>query len=172
MKSKTLNTLSYTGVVTLSRYIGSKKVELTKIHNSGTLALFDFLADCFIGAFTDAEDKRPTKIKVLNRTVTPDGVTSYTSASGFVHLLTTPEKVFNEKANQIFVCYSFLVPRDIINNIANTKGLALGLYAKKALKNEENTEDFSAVCNIDSIKDLSTNTSLVVDWELAITNSK
>lgn len=169
MKSKILNTLSYTGTVTLSRYVGSKKIEIAQIHNTGGAMLFDFLSDCLIDDFTAAESKRPTKIKVLNRTAI-DGTYSYTSASGFIHLLTKPEKI--SKDNQSCVRYSFLIPRDVINNIDSTDGLALGLYAKKALNDESDVENFSACCDINAAKSLFNNTSLVVDWELSITNSK
>ena len=167
MKSKTLNTLSYTGVVTLSRYIGSKKVELMQLHNTGGSELFNFISDCFLGNFSEAENERPTKIKVLNYD-TVEGIKHYTSASGFIHLLTKPEKV--SKDNQSCIRYSFLIPRDVINNIDNEPGLALGLYAKRTLNDESVVENFSAVCDISYAKSLFNNISLVVDWELTITN--
>ena len=169
MKSKILSTLSYTGVVTLSRYTGSKKIELAQLHNTGGSELFNFISDCFLGNFSDAENERPTKIKVLNYSIV-EGSYTYTSASGFVHLLTKPEKI--SKDNQSCIRYSFLIPRDVINNIANTERLALGLYSKKSLNDESVVENFSAVCDITSAKNLFNNTSLVVDWELIITNSK
>ena len=64
-KNKAINTFTYTGVVTLSQYIGSKKIQVAQVHNAGGASLFEFLADCLIGDIEIAQTKRPTKIKLI-----------------------------------------------------------------------------------------------------------
>ena len=119
MKNKALNTLSYTGIVTLFKYVGSKKVKLAQAYNSGGPSLFNFLADCLIGEFSTAQASKPAKIMLLNKT--EDG---YESISGFVFLRTKPEKV--EVNHQCRIRYSFMVPRDLVEG-SNASSLSIGL---------------------------------------------
>lgn len=171
MKSKILSTLTYSGVVTLSKYTGSKKVELAQLHNEGSNMLFDFFTDCLAGNFEDAEAERPNKIRVINREKVADGVYQYTAASAsFIHLVGIPEKLEGKSG----IRYSFIIPKDLINNIESTGAgeLALGLYAKKILRDDSDLKNFSAICDITSVRSLfnASNSALVVDWELTISN--
>ena len=59
MKNTAINTLKYTGIVTLSQYIGSKKRQIARMHNEGGDALFRFLANCLAGDFTTAKLTMP-----------------------------------------------------------------------------------------------------------------
>lgn len=161
MKNKALNTLGYTGIVTLSRNVGSKKIKIAQVHNTGASSLFDFLSDCLIGEFEVARLTRPAKIKLLY----VDG-SSYSSASGFIGLLTKPVKV--HEPNQSRIRYSFVIPRDYLEGIDSFNSLGLGLYANGAL--DSKLEDFSAFCALDLDKNALTGASLVVDWELVISN--
>ena len=82
MNSKAVNTLNYTGIVTLSQYVGNNKVQLAQIHNTGGTSLFNFLASCLAGHFQYASVNWPTKIKLLDYAV--DG-SEYTYESVSVH---------------------------------------------------------------------------------------
>ncbi len=177
MKNTAINTLGYTGIVTLSQYIGSQKIELARKHNSGGGPLFDFLADCLIGDFSRAKILRPTKIMLVKRTknLTPRGTSSdysYTSMSGFIYLLTKPEKIYNPTQSK--VRYSFIIPKDQLENMTDFEGLHIGLYTNAVTTSEsEDLKNYAALCELQSA-DLSNSirigASLVVDWELIISN--
>ena len=62
MKNAARNTLAYIGNVTLSQYVGSKKVVVGKIHNSGSKPLFDFFVSCLTGDFVTASALLPSRI--------------------------------------------------------------------------------------------------------------
>jgi hypothetical protein len=164
MKNTAVNTLKYTGIVTLSQYIGSKKIKIAQMHNTGKKSLFDYLADCLIGDFTKVGATRPTKIKLVNYIVSNDPNT-YSDVSGFIYLLTKPEKI--EDANSCRVRYSFIVPKDEIEGITFTN-LGVGLYADGA----NDTSAVAAFCPINGLSaSVLMNASLVIDWELVISDS-
>ncbi len=180
MKNTAINTLNYTGIVTLSQYIGSQRIELARKHNSGGSPLFDFLADCLIGNFTMAKLLRPTKIMLVKRTENKDPTTgavssySYESKSGFIYLLTKPEKIYS--STQCKVRYSFIVPKDQLESITDYKDLGIGLYTNAVADSATDSgslENYAAFCLLDN-NDLSKSTrigaALVVDWELIISN--
>lgn len=176
MKNKAINTLGYTGIVTLSQYNGSKKIQLAQIHNTGGASLFTFLANCLIGDFTYAKTNWPTKIKILERVALDESATEkrydYYSASGFIFLRTTPEIIQNN-LNECRVRYSFMVPRDLLENVNSSGDFGLGLYTHSA--SESSPEDFAAYCSLSndlnvSMSELAT-ASLLVDWELVIANN-
>jgi hypothetical protein len=170
MKNIAVNALSYTGEVTLSQYIGTKKVRIARGHNTGGASLFNFLANCLIGDFTYVKANYPTKIKVLNQEVFEDAY-KYSSVSGFLFLRKPPTKV-EEKPDECRVRYSFTIPRDLLENATSVSTLGLGLYSNSA--EEAFPENFVAFCALTG--DLAikpneiVNTSLVVDWDLVITN--
>lgn len=173
MKNKAINTLGYTGVVTLYQYIGKNKKIIKKIHNSGGNALFMFLADCLLGDYEIAKYERPTKIMLLNSEITetkaPDNSKVYTftdakKASGFIYLLTKPEKVYNTSGST--VRYSFMIPRDLLES---TTFNSIGLYSDQATISDAG--DYAAICKADVTQaDLAVSSVLVVDWELTIAN--
>lgn len=175
MKNKALNTFKYTGIVTLSQYIGSKKVKIAQAHNTGGNPLFDFLANCLVGDFALAEASRPNKIMLVKRTeeTSSDGKKSYDyeSKSPVIYLLTTPEKVYS--ATQSIVRYSFLISRDALDAITNFDGLGIGLYTAGYPDSDlmENPENFAAYCDVELSKKGLINAALVVDWELVISNN-
>jgi hypothetical protein len=169
MRNTAINTLSYTGIVTLSQYIGSKKIKIAQVHNAGGSALFDFFADCLIGDWDIAKVTRPTKIRILERKVLPgENNYSYEPASGFIFLRSAPEKD-GKLADRTSLRYSFTIPRDLIENITNFENLGLGLYTHGTPENDY--ENFAAFCLIGLDKNELANASLVVDWQLVITNN-
>lgn len=174
MKNTAKNTLTYTGEVTLSQYIGTKKVKVAQVHNTGRASLFEFLSDCLVGDVEIAKAKRPTKIRMLQREAdyTTPGAYTYTAVSGFIYLLTAPEKS-NSRPDQCSVRYSFLIPKDFLGAVTNFNTLGLGLYTDSATDLNLDIENFAAFCLIGSSSSnvsISTNASLAVDWELTIEN--
>lgn len=185
-----LNPLKYTGVVTLSQYIGSEKVLITKIHNEGTNQLFNYLADCLIGNYEAAKANRPAKIMLLKvpSNDTEDD-TEITAASPFIYIRTLPEKVIVEDPEGLTypaVRYSFIVSQEVISNKDFN---AIGLFLERStditqyaaridLKASElfaaEDSDAAALSNGASFREAinsATFLTLVLDWEIYITNS-
>ena len=160
MKNIAVNNLKYTGIVTISQYIGDKKVKITESYNSGGNPLFNFLADCLVGDFDIAKISRPTKIMLLSEDENGDLI----DKSGFIYLITKPEKVASN-----MVKYSFIISRAILDGINDIK--YIGLYNNAAT--ERSLDEYSAIAaiKIDSAT-LSTSSMLVVDWKLIISNEK
>ena len=166
--STTNNSLKYTGVVTLSQYIGDKKVEIAKVHNAGAYPLFNFLSDCLLGDFELANLNRPTKIMLLSKVYDSANSNSfdYVSNSGFMSVTSKPEKVYDSNTSSK-IRYSFIITRD---KLEGTSFDCIALYPMSA--SMQDYKNFSAICDVRQ-KDMSTiasTMSLVVDWELTISN--
>jgi hypothetical protein len=160
-KGIAINTVGYTGIVTLSQYTKGKRFIVAQTHNAGGKPLFNFLADCLAGDFNIAKLDWPTKILLLN---VDDGVISKASNTRFIHLLSNPEKVYSDSEG--IVRYSFIIPQTIF---AGTSFNAIGLYPDSATLNDFN--DYAALCKIDTSKaNISISSVLVLDWELHISN--
>ena len=167
IKNTAINSLAYTGIVTLSQYIGQKKVVLSKMHNAGGKPLFNFLASCLLGDFAVASPNRPCKIMLLQED-NSDGIKVISKAANtdFIYLLSKPEQVYSEN-NESIVKYSFIIPQDYFTG---TSFNAIGLYADSATKAD--IEDYAAIVsnvNFDAIN-VSISSVLVLDWELHISN--
>ena len=163
-KNKALNSIQYTGTVTLSRYIGEKKVKIAQFNNAGKYSLFNFFSDCLLGDFDIAKNNRPTKIMLLNKEVSKAGEISYESKSGYIYLYNKPVKSYS--AQKGIVQYSFHIYRDFLEG---TTFNSIGLYPDSA--GYSDVENFAAV--VDNVKpehDISKLAVLVVDWELTISN--
>ena len=166
MKNTAINTLKYTGIVTLSQYIGSKKIKISQVHNTGGDSLFEFFASCLLGDFTTAKLIRPTKVMLLERTNDdPPVYTQPTNGSGFIYIITKPEKVSDTGSCR--VKYSFVIPKDDVASIRSSDNLYLGLFADEV--SVDNPENFAAICELKLANNI-INASLVVDWELIISN--
>lgn len=168
MIGKAINTLTYTGIVTLSQYRGHKKVKVAETHNTGKSRLFDFLSDCLAGNFDVATINRPTKIRLLKYKTDADGEPikySYESASpDFIYLTTTPKKTNN--ADKGSVTYSFIVSRE---HLINGDFDGIGLYTDS----EYDIDNVAAFCEKPesfSVNSLSASAVLVIDWMLNISN--
>lgn len=174
MKNTAINTLKYTGVVTLSQCIGSKKLQIAKIHNKGGQPLFDFFSDCLLGDFDIASKNRPAKIMLLKKSIDTDtssgtSTIKYTSASGFIYLLSKPEKVYEAGAGK--VRYSFIVSRA---QLESTTFDSIGLYTSAV--DSSAAGEFAAIAEVSdaaaTLQLASTDSSLLVDWELIISNKE
>lgn len=168
MKNTAQNTLGYTGVVTISRYQNNKKIELAKVYNTGRSPLFDFLADCLLGDFDSAAQTRPTKIMLLKaKALDSGGISVESSASGFIALMTTPEKIITTTSGG--VRYSFILTKD---QVTDTEFTGIGLYTKAVTDFNE----FAAYCDISesslNINSLPVSSALIIDWELIISDHK
>lgn len=165
MKDNTINNIGYTGIVTLSRYTGHKKVKIIEAHNEGKYPLFNFFTDCLIGDFDIAKIDRPTKIMLL---MSNKARTECTSKSGFIYLLKKPEKSSVANSSAAAVKYSFIIPRDQLEGVTFN---SIGLYTNSST--EDNVESYAAIVDIESYteQELASSTALVVDWELIISNA-
>lgn len=164
MKNKALNSLQYTGIVTLSQCINGKKIPVQKIYNKGGDSLFSFLTDCLIGDFDIAKLGRPTKIMLLQVDKERNVITVSGRTSGFIYLLNKPEKVYTNGNN--IVRLSFIVPRDMVSG---TDFNAIGLYSDNATIYDY--DRYSAICLLDvNNNDLTISSILAVDWELILSN--
>lgn len=163
LKGTTIKTLGYTGIVTLSQYTNGKNFVISKVHNQGGTALFDFLADCLAGNFDTARLNCPYQILLLN--VENNEISPATSAADFLTILTRPERVHSDTEG--IVRYSFIIPADML---VGTKFNAIGLYSKSPAS----YLDYLAYCTVDPYNSgtaLSQSFVLAVDWELHIKNS-
>lgn len=164
MKNIAINTLEYTGIVTLSQYIGSRKIKLAEMHNAGGNSLFEFFANCLAGEFDIAEFNRPAKIMLLSRIANTN---EYVSASAFIGLLSKPEKIY--QSGMCKVRYSFVLSRDILQS-SLSNFTHIGLYSHTATSAD--ISNFAAICEInkDRWSNISESALLAVDWELNISN--
>lgn len=165
MKNTAINTLVYTGTVTLSQYINNKKYELARISNTGYSPLFEFFSYCLTGDFDSAKPLLPNKIMLLN--ITKDEKSNslnYEGKSGFIYLMSAPKIV-----NLGVVRLSFGIPRAYIDG--NTKFNGIGLYSD--LVDSTDLDMFTACCTLeDNLMGIASGSSiLIVDWELKISNS-
>jgi hypothetical protein len=166
MKNIATNNLNYNGTVTLSKRLGSKKIPLKSVTNSGKSPLFKFFADCLAGNFDTARVSMPAMIKLLRK----DDKGKYTSASGFVYLRSVPEKIIDTQNDTCVVVYSFEVSYDQVVNAGPFTHI--GLYGANAHTgdDEQAIENFSAICDVD-IAENSISSVLLVDWKLTIENN-
>jgi hypothetical protein len=169
MKNTVRNSLEYSGIVTLSKYVGNKKVQLARVHNTGGNYLFDFFTDCLLGDFDAAKAKRPTKIKLLQKHEHNDKTVTYESASPFIFLLTRPKKL-SPVDGKSRVLYSFMIHRDMFEEVTDFASLAIGLYSNGIADDTTELEKFAASCNVGLSRTDLTSASLLVDWELIIAN--
>lgn len=169
MKNTAINTLKYTGIVTLSQYSGSKKIKLLQVHNTGGDSLFEFLTSCLMGDFATARLTRPTKIMLLERInpndkYDPPVYDQPANSQGFMYLITKPEKISESGSSR--VRYSFVIPKETIASVKSSDNLYLGLYTNEA----EAPENFAAICELKLANNSIPNAALVVDWDLIISN--
>jgi hypothetical protein len=176
MKTTALNSLKYTGIVTLYRYAGEKKIKIAEIQNTGGDSLFNFLAECLVGDFDTASISRPTKIMLLEeiddeKDSRGEPVPAYlVSKSGFIYLLSKPEKTYDNTNKKCTVCFSFKIPRDMLES-ANTSSLCIGLYANNT--NILDIDNWAALVKNIPINgsQILASSSYLLDWQLNITNT-
>lgn len=162
IKGSTISALGYTGIVQLSQYTGTRKTLLTRVHNEGGKALFDYLARCLQGDFSQVTVDRPAKIMLLN--IDADGNKTKAINSGFIYIVSEPELVYS--TTEGIVKYSFIISPDML---IGTNFNAIGLYAASAT--ESDLDNVAACCSINFDRDnLSLSSVLIVDWELHISN--
>ena len=165
MSNTATNNLTYTGIVTISQYINDKKIQIAKVQNTGGIALFNFFANCLIWNTADAKNDLPARIKLINKSSSGE----YSSASGFIFKRNVEKIVDN--LGECRVRFTFMVPRDLLEDIPNISTLSLGLYSAY----ENDLSNYIAICELgDAGLDLTraelTHASLLVDWELVIAN--
>ena len=168
MKNTVRNSLEYSGIVTISKYVGNKKVPLIQTHNTGSSSLFDFFARCLIGDFESAPAFRPAKIMLLQEQVNNDGTVVYHSVSPFIFLLTKPKQVYSNNGSRVL--YSFMIHSDMFENVTDFSSLVIGLYSNGIPDTTADFSLFAAACKVGLSSAALTSASLIVDWELIIAN--
>ena len=164
MKNIAINTLKYTGIVTLSQCIKGKKVKIAQKHNAGGTSLFNFLTDCLVGDFSLASLYIPNKVRLL----TKEDDESLSSSTGFIYMQTRPEKVLTDSSQVASAKYSFIIPKEQLETNIN-KIVGIGLYAKSTTIDD--ISNYAARCDIDfSQVDIQTKSDLLIDWELTFSN--
>jgi hypothetical protein len=172
MKHVAGNILAYTGTITLSQYIGSKKTIVARLHNKGGKPLFDFLADCFTGDFTSAKAALPKKIMTYTKTKAEDDTEVFVYSS--THYLLSAAKKVSSTENGSAVCFSFSIPYDDIRGLDQSnsfKNAYIGLYTANVSTTD--CKNYLAEFSLESLMEnatLALNYSVVVDWVLNITN--
>jgi hypothetical protein len=169
MKNIALNKLTYTGIVTLSQYIGAKKVKIAQFHNTGGSALFDFFIACLIEENLDTlKSRRPKKVRLVQRYLNGETAEEgyfYRAASGFIFMRTNGE---SKKPGQ--VRYQFTISRDQLDAVSDYNNLGLGLYSQNATEEDVKNGNYLAFCMLNFSRNALANSALVVDWELTIAN--
>ena len=174
MRSIAINNIGYTGVVKLSQYTNGKKFSIAEIHNAGGKPLFDFLANCLAGDIDLAKRDRPTQILLLNIEKTDSGEVVVRAAdnTGFLTLLSKPERVYSETAG--VVRYRFIIPQEYFAAGTSNGAVrfnAIGLYPS-SVQSTADAHQYAAYCEVDTDGwSLSAASVLVLDWELHIANS-
>jgi len=165
MKNIARNTLTYSGKVTLSQWVGSKKIVVGQTHNSGGKLLFDFLASCFIGDFGGAYSKLPRQIGIYTE---KNGLIS----SGHKFPLIAAAKQVESTAKNSTVRYSFSIPFEVISSISSFENVYIGLYPENPINPDAAYADYLANFSLRDLKKSSffLNSALVVDWDLQIIN--
>lgn len=168
MINRALNTLEYSGIVTISQRIGNKKIEICKVHNTGGNSLFNFLTDCLVGDFDIAKLNQPKKIMLLRKVVDEVNIISYEDISGFIGYISKPEKISSDKGST--VRYSFIVSKAMVENVEDiTDKIGIGLYSESTT----DPENFAAYCEMPFNKnEISNSAILVIDWDLNISNKE
>lgn len=170
MKNTATNNLGYTGIVTISRYIGKNKIKIAQVKNTGGQSLFDFFSDCLVGDYQSAEIHRPVKIMLLKYTEKLVGgvlkLEVEKASDRFLYPTTKPEKIY--KASASTVRYSFIISGD---QLQNTDFNGIGLYTDEVTRDDD-CNKYAAFCKVDNLDDMVITPSalLAVDWELNILN--
>ena len=128
------------------------------------------MANCIAGDFTNCKAGCPTRIRLLSREIGSGGGYDYSSVSGFIFKQNS--NVIVDKLGECRVRFSFMIPRDLLENITNIETLGLGLYNTRYSE----LDSFVAFCAIGtSGLELSraelTHASLLVDWDIVIANN-
>jgi hypothetical protein len=152
------------GKITLSQWLGSKKIVVGRTHNSGGKPLFDFLTSCFTGDFSIAQAKLPRKIGIYTREDdTIRGLCKYP-------LISAAKKV-ESTSNASAVRYSFIIPYDVISSIESFEYAYIGLYPENPIDSENPYNDYLASFSLKDLnRSLFLNSALTVDWDLQIVN--
>lgn len=123
--------ISYSGDITLTTYIGKTAISKKQYHNKGALALYRFLANCLSGNFPAAYQLRPFQIKLLSYTgdknpnefkidqALMEG--SIQSVTNFINLASAPEikYVYSDTTCGCSVTFSFIFPYDRLSSTEN-----------------------------------------------------
>ena len=180
-----VDTISYQGSISVSVVNGNRLITKKKYHNKGMPNLFRFIANCLAGNKT--ESLRPTKIKLFNykdaKDVLPNNFewnTAWTTDTGptvispYIIYDATPVIEKDSKSDAYNVILHFRVP---LSYIAGDEINVIGLYPSNATNDYGDISAYYLMADLDkniwkpiTIDTVSANYSLIMEWELSISN--
>ena len=177
--TETNQNIGYQGVVTLTVKNNQQIISKHRIHNSGRVPLFKFLANCLSANWGSAQSNFPSKIILFK--ADPSETSSQTfnelywtteyAVTPDVGILqsTVPVVIGNEENNSCTVKYHFRIPTSLISSTNIGKS---GLYSQLATINNPLAYVFVDSETQDALEGAEGNPNLVVllDWELTISN--
>lgn len=156
--------LGYTGTVKVSVKRGNSIISSKTYKNNGSNRLFLFLHECLVGSYNKAEGSRPSRIKLYNSISTGSeeeltALTNYIPGNDF--------EVSNANGESIALLH-FTIPKSFFISIDKLLN-KVRLYPKNSI----DEKDWSAECNLTEaidIRNLSENTTLIIEWSLKVSN--
>lgn len=171
--------IGYEGKVTLTLKNNGRILKSRTYKNNGTVELFNFLGNCLINNFTEAEKLLPNQILLLHNGKSPTHAyaKSVEPQSEFIGLAQTPSIVDDPKTESVKVTYNFEVATQLIEGEFNQIALYGAGKTNPTLEKAEFsayyflTDDDGAFMSMGPKKDgWSATTVLLIDWELSISN--
>lgn len=171
--------IGYEGKVTLTLKNNGRTLKSQTYKNNGTVELFNFLGNCLINKFTEAEKLLPNQILLLYNSKSPTHAyaKSVTPQSEFIGLAQTPSIVDDPETESVKVTYNFEVANQLIEGEFNQIALYGAGKTNPGLEVAEFsayyflTDDSGAFMTMSPKKDgWSATTVLLIDWELSISN--
>ena len=166
IKTKPESTITYSGGATIKIIKNGKVRRTIQQHNAGSNYLFEFICNCIAGNFY--ENRRPQILRVGN--LNSDTYTDYSLA----YVIASTSRAYL-KSNEEVVDVSFNFPGTLINVSAvdDSKPLnCLRIYSKSNNNNVENWSAQIVLTGDDVIESLTKDESLLVIWEMKITNTQ
>ena len=171
--------IGYEGKVTLTLKNNGRILKSQTYKNNGTVELFNFLGNCLINNFTEAEKLLPNQILLLSNNKSPTHMyaRNVEPRSGFIGLAQTPSIVGDPKTESTKVTYNFEVASQLIEGDFNQIALYGSGKTNPALQKEEFsayyflTDDNGTFMPMSPAREgWSATTILLIDWELSISN--
>lgn len=152
LKNKT-QSIGYEGKVTIQLRKGKKIIGKKILHNEGNLPLFQFLASCVKGSYSNVESLRPKFIKIFTIGNAEDELPLYDSFNELVNKETTnlislnfplyssePKIVDDAPNNKSSVTFKFIIPFTQLSQYENLNMIAL--YSQYYFNTDENASAY------------------------------
>lgn len=175
---KTATGINYTGKVTISVLNGNRVVSKNQYHNAGTEYLFSFLCNCLCGKASSLE--RPTMIRLFtidadDSPENPHWNSDTIASSPVIYDIPPLPGRIDGDPNGYKVLYHFRIPYSFLRRFEIAK---MALYAPANVDGLEKMSAYFLITEQGVFKPIPlpvsayNNYSIVVEWELQITNNK